>query len=206
MRVQREFDIRECSVCKHRFAELQPGADHVAAVYGDDYFFGGGAGYPDYLEEGELLRAHARRYARLIRKYVQPGAMLDVGAASGFLCDGFRAAGWQPEGLEPNERMAAYGRDQLRLPFHNATLETFSGTRQYDLISMIQVLAHFTSPRCSMRNAAALTPLSRRSCTVATLPSRLAILLPSVRRNSPWHQKRENSFPVAASDWAISSS
>jgi SAM-dependent methyltransferase len=157
LRVQREFQIRECSACKHRFAEWKPARDHVSAIYGDDYFFGGGAGYPDYLEEGELLRAHARRYSRLISKYVRPGALLDIGAASGFLCDGFRSAGWQPEGLEPNQTMATYGRDQLHLTFHSATLETFNGTRQYDLITMIQVLAHFTNLRCSMRNAAALT-------------------------------------------------
>ena len=152
-----EFQIRECGACGHRFAEWQPQADHVAAVYGDKYLFGGGAGYPDYLSEGKILREHGRRYARLIGPYIQPGSMLDVGAASGFLCDGFRSEGWRPEALEPNGTMARYGRDALHLTFHTGTLEAFAGTRKYDLISMIQVLGHFTNLRCSLQKAADLT-------------------------------------------------
>jgi len=154
---QREFAIRECGACGHQFAALQPSDQHVSAVYGDDYFFGGGAGYPDYLREGELLRARGARYAKLIRTWVEPGAMLDAGAACGFVCDGFRSAGWQAEGLEPNETMARYGREHLNLPIHTGTLESFSGERQYDLIGMIQVIAHFADLRRAMQRAAALT-------------------------------------------------
>jgi Zn ribbon nucleic-acid-binding protein len=44
-----EIPIRECNACRHRFAipEESP-ADHIEHVYGDDYFFNGGAGYDDY--------------------------------------------------------------------------------------------------------------------------------------------------------------
>ena len=155
--VRTEFPIRECGACRHRFTEWQPTADHVSAVYGDNYFFGGGAGYPDYLGEGQLLRDHGRRYARRIRRYVEPGSVLDVGAAGGFLCDGFRSEGWRPEGLEPNQTMARYARDNLQLVVHASTLEDFVSPWSYDLISMIQVLGHFTSLRGALRKAADLT-------------------------------------------------
>jgi hypothetical protein len=155
--VRGDFQIRECGSCLHRFAEWQPAADHVAAVYGDSYFFGGGAGYPDYLSEGVLLREHGKRYARRIARYAQPGSVLDIGAASGFLCDGFRSEGWRPEGLEPNETMARYAQDKLRLVVHKTALEDFVSPGRYDLISMIQVLGHFTSLRQALRKAADLT-------------------------------------------------
>jgi SAM-dependent methyltransferase len=155
--VRGEFPIRECPACRHRFAEWKPPADHVAVVYSDDYFFGGGDGYPDYLSESALLRAHARRYARRIAPYTNPGRLLDVGAASGFLCDGFRAEGWHVEGLEPNETMARYGRERLDLSIHTGTLEDFDTSQRYDLISIIQVLGHFVDPRRALEKAAGLT-------------------------------------------------
>jgi hypothetical protein len=152
-----QFQIRACPACGHRFAEWQPPDDHAATVYADSYFFGGGAGYSDYLSEDNLLTEHGRMYARLIRPLVQPGNMLDVGAASGFLCDGFRTEGWRPEALEPNETMVKYGRDKLRLVFHQGTLEEFSSANRYDLISMIRVAGHFTDLRSSFCKAAELT-------------------------------------------------
>jgi hypothetical protein len=156
--VREQVRIRECPSCGHRFAELQPAANHVSTVYDDSYFFGGGAGYPDYLSEGRLLRAHGARYARLIRRYVSPpGRMLDVGAACGFLCDGFRSAGWETEALEPNGRMARYGRETLGLTTHETALEEFNGQGAYDLVSMIQVIAHFVDLHKAMAKAAELT-------------------------------------------------
>jgi hypothetical protein len=155
--VRVEFPIRECIGCRHRFTEWQPPSDHVSRVYVDSYFFGGGAGYPDYPREGTLLRKHASHYAQRIAPYTKPGRLLDVGAACGFLCDGFRAAGWNAEGLEPNETMAAHGRKRLNLCLHTGTLEDFTTPHRYDLISMIQVLGHFADPRRALERAAGLT-------------------------------------------------
>jgi SAM-dependent methyltransferase len=155
--VRTEFGIRECARCRHRFTDWRPPADHVSRVYADSYFFGGGAGYPDYPSEGVILREHARKYARRITPYVNPGRLLDVGAACGFLADGFRAAGWHADGIEPNETMAAYGRDRLNLCLHTGTLEDFTSPNRYDVISMIQVLAHFADPRHALEQAAKLT-------------------------------------------------
>lgn len=155
--VRGQFHIRACDSCLHRCAEWQPPVGHVSEIYDDSYFFGGGAGYPDYISEGPLLRKRGLDYARLLRRYVEPGALLDVGAAAGFLCDGFRSEGWYPEALEPNPAMAAHARDQLNLTVHPGTLEDFSGHQSYDLISMIEVVAHFTDLCRAFTKAAALT-------------------------------------------------
>ena len=78
------------------------GADHVRNVYGDHYFTGGGAGYPDYLADGELLRERGRGYARLIAGATTPGRVLDIGAAAGFVLQGLCDEGWRGAGIEPN--------------------------------------------------------------------------------------------------------
>ncbi len=149
--------IQDCSRCGHRFTALTPTQDHLQAVYNDDYFEGGGAGYPDYLAEGKFLRRQGQRYAQILGRYTQPGRMLDVGAAAGFILQGFGEAGWVGNGLEPNDRMADYGRTQLGLPIRTGSLETLPLDERYDLVSMIQVAAHFYDVQAAFQAAATVT-------------------------------------------------
>lgn len=162
---QRKFQkdgywIQECDRCHHQALEEMPPANHAAIVYGDDYFYGGAAGYPDYLAEGRLIRDHGRRYGKILAKYLQPGTMLDVGAAAGFVLSGFMDHHWQGDGIEPNAQMAAFGREQLGVNVQAGTLETLHQVlpdRSYDLVSMIQVLPHFYDLHQALRSAAAVT-------------------------------------------------
>lgn len=151
-----DVPIRECSSCRHRFA-LPPKAEgHVERVYADDYFFGGGAGYDDYLSEAELLRAHGRRYAKRLAKFVKSGRVLDVGAAAGFVLQGLCDGGWAGEGLELNDAVARHGREQLGLSIHTGSLEDFDSDEPFDLVSMIQVMGHFVDPREAAGQVASL--------------------------------------------------
>jgi 2-polyprenyl-3-methyl-5-hydroxy-6-metoxy-1,4-benzoquinol methylase len=138
-----EFWIRDCKGCGHRFAELQTPPEHTAQIYGDDYFTGGGAGYPNYVAEARLLRQHGNRYAKLLKRYVSPGRILDVGAAAGLILKGFEDEGWQGQGIEPNAKMAHYAQQTLNIPVEVGTLEQWQSSDRFELITMIQVVAHF---------------------------------------------------------------
>jgi len=158
--VKHGYGIHDCARCGHRCAALLTDPAHVELVYGDHYFSGGGDGYPDYLGEGPLVQAHGRRYGTLLRHYMAPGRVLDVGAAAGFVLRGLQEHGWQGVGLEPNAHMAAYGRTQLGLTMITGDLERYvppadAGT--FDLVTMIQVIAHFYDLRQALARAAALT-------------------------------------------------
>ena len=161
------YPVLECERCHHRFAGLAPPDDHVAAIYDDSYFDGGGAGYDDYLAEGEILTAHGRRYAGLLARHgVTPGRVLDIGASCGFIMKGLASGGWQGIGLEPNATMAARGRSLAGVDIRVGTaeglpalaaapVETDDPIRRppegrFDLISMIQVIAHFHDLRLAL--------------------------------------------------------
>jgi 2-polyprenyl-3-methyl-5-hydroxy-6-metoxy-1,4-benzoquinol methylase len=156
---QQGYWIRDCHICGHRFTERWTDtASHVAQVYGDNYFKGGGAGYPDYLAEADLLRQHGRRYAKLLKRYMAPGTLLDVGSAAGFILQGFLEADWQGQGLEPNPTMVGYAQQSLKLPVKLGTLENLTEAEildaaKVDLVTMIQVVAHFSD--CQQAFAAA---------------------------------------------------
>lgn len=151
------YGIRACARCGHRFADLATAPNHTQAVYDDAYFHGGGAGYPDYLGEARILRNHGRWYGKRLAQFLSPGNMLDVGAAAGFVLQGFMDCGWRGSGIEPNPKMAAYARESLGLDVQAGALETFRTTDTYDLVSMIQVIAHFADVRRALQIAADVT-------------------------------------------------
>ena len=144
--------IRDCDRCGHRFARPPEEFGHVAATYSDEYFFGGGAGYSNYLSEGRLLRAHGRRYGRLLKRFAQPGRLLDVGAAAGFILQGLNDERWIGSGVEPNAAMARHAREQLQVDVTANAFEDFSTDEPFDAISIIQVMAHFVDPREAVSN------------------------------------------------------
>jgi SAM-dependent methyltransferase len=151
--------IRICSACKHRFAEVTTSPTHVNLVYSDQYFYGGGAGYPNYLAEAKILRQHGQRYGRLLSRYTQPGTVLDVGSAAGFILQGLVDCGWQGRGIEPNPHMAAHACTHLGLNVNVGTLEHLETGESYDLINMVQVLGHFFNIRQALQVASLHTKL-----------------------------------------------
>lgn len=190
--------IERCVACGHQMANVITAPDHIERIYGDHYFHQeynskrngeesdrcGSAGYPDYLAEADLLTAHGQRYGSLLTRYMQPGTVLDVGAAAGFLLQGLANCGWRGTGLEPNPRMAAHGRDVFGLEMAVGDLEYFVPTDRYDLITMLQVIAHFHDLQQALQQAAALTKPSGfwliESWNRASLPARLL--------GSAWHE------------------
>ncbi|HPU50475.1 MAG TPA: class I SAM-dependent methyltransferase [Burkholderiaceae bacterium] len=153
--------IHTCGGCSHQFAALAPAASHVEAVYGDDYFNGGGAGYPDYLGDAALRRAQGRRYGRLLGRHIGKGTLLDVGCAAGFILQGLQDEGWTGMGVEPNPSMAAYGRERLGLQVTAGAMESLprdaAPSGGFDVVTMIQVIAHFHDLRRALESARDLT-------------------------------------------------
>jgi hypothetical protein len=83
------YPIQECKQCGHRFIEIADHEDHLSDVYFDEYFFEGKDGYPNYLEQRDLLYEQGKRYAQLISRYAKPGKVLDVGCGSRIYFKGF---------------------------------------------------------------------------------------------------------------------
>ncbi|MFN8392220.1 MAG: class I SAM-dependent methyltransferase [Bdellovibrionota bacterium] len=154
----RDFPIYSCAACGHRHTRVESAADHISQVYSDDYFSGGGAGYANYLAEERLLRAHGRRYGELLKRYhTGGGSLLDIGAAAGFILQGMADVGWTGTGIEPNARMATAARDKFGLNVLHGSLEEVPLHDTFDVVSMIQVIAHFVDPTVAFARAASVT-------------------------------------------------
>jgi SAM-dependent methyltransferase len=131
--------------------------NHLSDNFDDSYFFGGGAGYPDYVADGRILRARGHRYSRILARYRQPGRVLDVGSAAGFILQGLIDCGWSGRGLEPNQTMVEFARARLGLDVDCGNLEDYAGQETFDLITMFQSIMHFYDVRRACGVAANLT-------------------------------------------------
>ncbi|HWX23833.1 MAG TPA: class I SAM-dependent methyltransferase, partial [Vicinamibacteria bacterium] len=94
---------------------------------------------------------------RLLSKHTSPGLLLDVGAAAGFILEGFRSSGWRVRGLEPNPRMAALANERLGQVVTTGTLEEWTSDEAFDVVVMIQVISHLRDLRRGLEAAAART-------------------------------------------------
>ena len=150
----KSYEIFECRECEYLTTFPEDVKFHVNKTYGKDYFFGGGAGYKNYLSSAEMLINHGQQYEKIIDNYTaKKGSFLDVGAAAGFILKGLADCGWQGYGIEPNEAMASYGRDKLKLNIKTGTIENVVLDKKFDLILFIQVIAHFIDPYKAVEKA-----------------------------------------------------
>ncbi len=53
--IKNGIPVIECDTCHHRYAEIDNLENHLEEVYSDEYFFEGRLGYPNYLENKDLL-------------------------------------------------------------------------------------------------------------------------------------------------------
>lgn len=152
------YEILECTGCHHRFCPIPESRQqgHIENHYGDEYFHGGGAGYANYLEEGRLLRNHGRRYAKILARKMKPGTVLDIGSAAGFFLQGILDHDWKGKGIEPNGTMAAFARRELGVHVDEGSFESFQTEERFDLITMVQVIAHFLDPLAAVKKASLL--------------------------------------------------
>ena len=150
--IKNGYSIQKCQKCNHLYAGFKSTLADVHKIYSDDYFLKGGDGYPDYTKEMRLLIRHGEYYARKIKKYINPGVVLDVGSAAGFILKGFENMGWEGIGLEPNASMIKYGKEVLEVKLQQGTLESVHLDQKFDLIIMIQVIAHLFDLQSSLMN------------------------------------------------------
>lgn len=151
----RGYSLADCLDCQHRFLDEDLIETHTQQHYGDDYFTDGGAGYTDYIGQGSLVESYGRRYAKVLKPFCPPGKLLDVGSAAGFLMSGFKDQGWDAIGLEPNDNMADEASTRFGFDTIRGAVEDVHISVEFDLATMVQVIAHFRDLRLAVSKIAA---------------------------------------------------
>lgn len=141
--IKNSYRILQCTDCDHSYTDVKLNQAEIDTIYSDEYFYGGKNGYPDYTIEKDILIKRGEYFARKVKNFLPTGRVLDAGAAAGFILKGFENKGWKGVGIEPNCTMAAYGRNVMKLDVRKGNLETAEVDGSFDLVIIIQVIAHF---------------------------------------------------------------
>jgi SAM-dependent methyltransferase len=166
-------DIVRCRECGHMQLDRFPSEAELASAYAD-------AASDDYVDEEAGQRESFRSVLERIERYVEPGALLDLGSWVGFLLDEARARGWrETTGVEPSLFASDYARSRLGLDVRTEDLFTAElPERHYDAVVLGDVLEHLTRAGDALdRVAGLLAPGGVIALELPDAGSRVARLL-----------------------------
>ncbi len=141
--------ILRCKSCGLAYRSFRPHSEQLGRLY---------RAADDSRYEAEMPNRWrtAKRHKQIIDAYVrEPGSLLDVGCASGAFLRVMRDAGWDGEGVEPSESQFSRASKLLgeSSSIQQCTLQDASLSRDYDLVTLWDVLEHVTEPAAFLQLA-----------------------------------------------------
>ncbi|MEA2639188.1 MAG: hypothetical protein QOF51_582 [Chloroflexota bacterium] len=137
--------IVRCTACGFVYQNPQPEPGTVLSAYESIVDV-------RYAEEREgRVHTFGRALAEL-EEYAVPGRLLDVGSHLGVFVEVAREGGWDAEGVEPSRWAANVARNRS-LPVWCGTIGDLPAREPYDVITMWDVIEHFTDPAGELRRA-----------------------------------------------------
>jgi len=136
-------DIIECSDCGLIALKDIPDRFELEQMYKQVHD-------PLYVEEKKNRYFTFNRVMKDIQKYTDSGKLLDVGCYCGYFLDVAREKGFDVQGVELSEWASSQAR-QLGHTVHNDNLSSLDLESQFDIITMWDVIEHFSNPSDELR-------------------------------------------------------
>lgn len=183
--VKHGYPVQRCAACAVYYIWPMPAV--TEAVYDVSYFMGAGNGYgySDYDEDKAAMTETFHAYLARIEAVVArtPGALYDIGAATGAFLHIAKQRRWQVSGVEISPYAAEIARSR-GLAVATGTFDAQSVTSaSFDCITMWDVLEHVQDPAALLSKAyAALRPGGVLALTTPDTRSAMARIL-----RGKWH-------------------
>lgn len=141
--------IVQCKHCHYVYANPRWSSDDILDAY---------TAVEDetYVEEREGRELTFRKHLQDLEKYTGPGngrAILDVGAYIGVFVEVAQAAGWDAWGVEPSAWAAQVAQSQGLPVIHGTQDAPDLQGKQFDVITMWDVIEHVPDPSAEMQKA-----------------------------------------------------
>ncbi len=136
------FHIVKCKICEMTFVNPRISNEQIFDVYRHEYFDRNEDGYKGYEGIADLrIQTFEKWYRDIEPYYTHKGVALDIGCAAGYFLDILKENLWETEGIELDHRMRKL---VIKKGYNvsNNPLEYFTSSRQYDLITMFDVIEH----------------------------------------------------------------
>jgi SAM-dependent methyltransferase len=142
------WDLSICAACGHIFADPYPAPDFIASLYGE-------VEDPLYDQEAE---GRAQNFAPILDRLdaLRPerGALFDVGAATGILCDAARRRGWTVDGIDPSDWAVRFAAEKYGLALREGGFEDARvPPASFQAVTMVDLIEHTPRPRDAVSKA-----------------------------------------------------
>lgn len=155
-------DVFKCRTCGFIF--VWPTPVSTDNVYSQEYFQGAhsGFGYVNYQEDKAGMRSTFERFLEKLNQAAghKKGALLDVGAATGFFMEMARQDGWSVKGVELSGWASQTGRDQGLDIFTGLIKDAGFEKDSFDAVTFWDVFEHVPSPRVELQTVRGILKLS----------------------------------------------
>ena len=95
----------------------------------------------------ELIEDDSFRVLDVICKYRRNNrTLLDIGSGNGIFLKNSKLDGFDPFGLDISTKFISYFKNILKIPFINADIRSYKSKRKYDIVTLNQVIEHFSDP------------------------------------------------------------
>lgn len=165
--VRSGFALLKCRTCGLVFLEQTPeniGAEFYSSVHekaspdretrdGIEYW-----SFPNFFKKHRSVFEHFfdERWRVIQRVNPHVDKLLDVGCGYGFFLAHMKNRISQADGLELDDQVAAFAREQYGLRVDTCTIEAFDSAQRYDCIVMCDVLEHLLEPANVLKRCHAL--------------------------------------------------
>ena len=147
------FAYRRCRACGTVFLPEAP-AD-LARYYADGYFDFAASGDANWRTSEFLRGVEAFRVA-LLRRYVSPGSLIEIGSGAGAFAAAAREAGFDVTAIEMDARCCEYLRDEVGVTVirSDRPVDALAGLPAVSVIAMWHSLEHLPNPEEVLEAAA----------------------------------------------------
>jgi SAM-dependent methyltransferase len=138
------FPYARCKACGTVFIAGLP-AD-LGRYYPNDYYHFAPDGEPSWKSEEPVVRSASYRVA-LMRRYVEPGHLIEIGAGTGAFASAAQKAGFDVSGIEMDGRCCRYlSGSGVRAICSDRPLEVLESLPSARAAALWHVLEHLTNP------------------------------------------------------------
>lgn len=141
------FDVVRCKPCGLTYLDTAPGEQEIEDFYSEEYFvsLGNTVGYTDYFACENYLKYNFERRHRIIERYCDGGALLDVGCGPGFYLE-ILSQRWSPHGIDVSPFACRAAREKGLNVIHGAFSASRFEPQFFNAVTMWNVFEHFSNP------------------------------------------------------------
>lgn len=148
--VDEVFSVAKCQVCDHQFISPTPSVKFLEAFY-TSYMSTAKSGFYEQRYSSTIPDSFRNYYGRWLNKMLffrqkSAGDLLDIGSGLGMFLRLAREKGFHVAGIEPNAEAVEYLAREYEIDVSNSLLENYTGTQQFDVVTMWDLLEHLADP------------------------------------------------------------